>query len=61
LRLTEKVGSLPKDFTVTATTSTAPFAAVECGEKHIYGIQFHPEVAHTPQGTLLAVVNGKAA
>ncbi|KAI8852567.1 hypothetical protein BC829DRAFT_384665 [Chytridium lagenaria] len=38
---------------VTAKTSTAPLAAVQHTTKKIYGIQFHPEVTHTPQGALI--------
>ncbi len=33
------------------TTSTCPAAAIECPEKGFYGVQFHPEVNHTPKGT----------
>ncbi|MBN1464195.1 glutamine-hydrolyzing GMP synthase [candidate division KSB1 bacterium] len=40
---------LPKDFTVMAHTPNAPIAAIK-NNRGIYGIQFHPEVAHTPQG-----------
>ena len=33
------------------TTPTCPAAAIECPEKGFYGVQFHPEVNHTPKGT----------
>lgn len=49
----DQVTSLPTGFVVTAATNTAPFAAVERIEDRIYGIQFHPEVTHTPAGGLL--------
>jgi GMP synthase (glutamine-hydrolysing) len=39
------------DFKVIAKTSTAPFAAIRHTSKSIFGIQFHPEVTHTPCGT----------
>ncbi|MBO8169129.1 MAG: glutamine-hydrolyzing GMP synthase [Thermoanaerobacteraceae bacterium] len=40
----------PQGFTVTAKTANAPVAAMANEEKKLYGIQFHPEVRHTPQG-----------
>ena len=49
----DQVSDLPAGFHVTASTSTAPLAAIENKDKHIYGIQFHPEVTHTPEGKTL--------
>jgi GMP synthase (glutamine-hydrolysing) len=40
----------PEGFRVTATTSSSPCAAFESPERGLYGVQFHPEVAHTPKG-----------
>ncbi|WP_105615629.1 glutamine-hydrolyzing GMP synthase [Vallitalea okinawensis] len=40
----------PKGFDITATTETCPVAAMENKEKKLYGVQFHPEVLHTPEG-----------
>jgi GMP synthase (glutamine-hydrolysing) len=40
---------LPEGFTLTAETSNA-VAGIENLERRIWGVQFHPEVAHTPQG-----------
>lgn len=40
----------PKGFTVLASTASAPVAAFCNLEKNIFGVQFHPEVAHTPKG-----------
>ena len=40
----------PDGFTVTATTGDAPVASLENRERAIYGVQFHPEVVHTPYG-----------
>ncbi len=40
----------PPGFTALASSSVSPVAAVEDAERSIYGIQFHPEVVHTPYG-----------
>jgi GMP synthase (glutamine-hydrolysing) len=40
----------PPGFTALASSSSSPVAAVEDVERSIYGIQFHPEVVHTPYG-----------
>jgi GMP synthase (glutamine-hydrolysing) len=40
----------PPGFTALASSSGSPVAAVENAERGIYGIQFHPEVVHTPYG-----------
>jgi GMP synthase (glutamine-hydrolysing) len=40
----------PPGFTALASSSVSPVAAVEDAERDIYGIQFHPEVVHTPYG-----------
>jgi len=40
----------PPGFTALASSSESPVAALESVERGIYGIQFHPEVVHTPYG-----------
>jgi GMP synthase (glutamine-hydrolysing) len=40
----------PEGFAVTATTADAPVAALESPARRIWGVQYHPEVSHTPQG-----------
>jgi GMP synthase (glutamine-hydrolysing) len=40
----------PPGFTALAASSASPVAALESTERDIYGIQFHPEVVHTPYG-----------
>ena len=47
----DKVTSLPAGFAVTASTENAEIAALENSEKNVYGVQFHPEVYHTTNGT----------
>jgi len=44
------VETAPPGFSVTAKTETIPAAAMENREHGLYGVQFHPEVAHTPCG-----------
>src|SRR5213082_1571256 len=46
----DEVTALPKDFRIVGTTDGCDFAAVENPERKLYGLQFHPEVAHTPRG-----------
>jgi GMP synthase (glutamine-hydrolysing) len=40
----------PPGFTALASSSASPVAALESVQRGIYGIQFHPEVVHTPYG-----------
>lgn len=47
---TDYVSQAPEGFKVIGTTSQCPVAAMENTEKKIYGVQFHPEVEHTPFG-----------
>ena len=46
----DEVTALPSGFRVAARTTGSPFAAVEDPQRRLYGLQFHPEVAHTPRG-----------
>lgn len=46
----DRVTQLPKGFKVLATSMNAPFAAIADEKRHFYGVQFHPEVVHTPDG-----------
>lgn len=41
---------LPEGFRPVANTGSSPFTAISNPERKIYGLQFHPEVTHTPQG-----------
>ncbi|MFH0748576.1 MAG: glutamine-hydrolyzing GMP synthase [Candidatus Bathyarchaeota archaeon] len=47
----DTVYSLPKDFEVLAHTENCPVAAFRHTEKHLYGLQWHPEVSDTQHGT----------
>ena len=44
------VASVPNGFTVAGRTPTCAVAAIAAPEKKLYGLQFHPEVAHTTRG-----------
>ncbi len=46
----DKLVKCPKDFHVVAVTENSPYAVIENTAKRLYGLQFHPEVAHTPRG-----------
>jgi GMP synthase (glutamine-hydrolysing) len=49
----DHVDVIPEGFTVTAATDTIPIAAMTDERRRFYGVQFHPEVTHTPQGAKL--------
>ncbi|MBA3654079.1 MAG: glutamine-hydrolyzing GMP synthase, partial [Actinobacteria bacterium] len=46
----DSIVAAPEGFDVTARTDEVPVAALEDRERRIYGVQFHPEVAHTARG-----------
>ncbi|MGH8999661.1 MAG: glutamine-hydrolyzing GMP synthase, partial [Acidimicrobiia bacterium] len=46
----DSITSAPPGFRVTASTPGAPVAALDDQERAVYGVQFHPEVVHTPRG-----------
>ncbi len=46
----DAVYAAPDGFTALASSTASPVAAVEDADRGIYGIQFHPEVVHTPYG-----------
>ena len=46
----DEVTALPEGFRIVGTTKGCDFAAVEDRQRKLYGLQFHPEVAHTPRG-----------
>jgi GMP synthase (glutamine-hydrolysing) len=46
----DKMTALPKDWTVLAHSGNSPIAAFADPSRRFFGVQFHPEVAHTPRG-----------
>jgi GMP synthase (glutamine-hydrolysing) len=46
----DHVNAPPPGFSVTASSENSPVAAFEHRERPLFGVQFHPEVAHTPRG-----------
>ena len=51
----DKVTELPPGFKLMASTESCPIAGMADEARHFYGVQFHPEVTHTKQGT--AIIN----
>ena len=49
----DSVTELPPQFKLMASTPSCPIAGMANEEKHFYGLQFHPEVTHTLQGTAI--------
>ena len=49
----DRVTRLPPGFRVVGVSEGAPFAAIADDARRFYGLQFHPEVVHTPHGAAL--------
>jgi GMP synthase (glutamine-hydrolysing) len=49
----DHVEKIPAGFEVASQTDNAPVAAIQHVERNLYGVQFHPEVNHTPRGEIL--------
>ncbi|HEX4125033.1 MAG TPA: glutamine-hydrolyzing GMP synthase, partial [Tepidisphaeraceae bacterium] len=49
----DQVHELPAAFVPLATTPTCPYAAARHRDRPFYGVQFHPEVTHTPRGEVI--------
>ncbi len=49
----DRVMDIPEGFRVVGTSDNAPFAAIADDDRQYYGVQFHPEVVHTPDGAQL--------
>ena len=46
----DRINAIPDGFEVIGTSDGSPFAIIANENKRIYGVQFHPEVVHTPDG-----------
>jgi GMP synthase (glutamine-hydrolysing) len=46
----DSVSEVPEGFVCVASTPSTPVAAMEDRERRLFGVQFHPEVVHTPRG-----------
>ena len=46
----DSISRLPEGFHATAQTDSTPYAGLVDASRNLYGIQFHPEVVHTPRG-----------
>jgi len=46
----DRISALPEGFETFGITENSPFAVIGDPKRQIYGLQFHPEVAHTPKG-----------
>ena len=46
----DRIEAIPKGFRVAATSETSPYAVIADDGRRLYGVQFHPEVVHTPDG-----------
>jgi len=49
----DHVARVPAGFAVVAESANAPVCAIQDANRQLYGVQFHPEVNHTPRGELL--------
>ena len=49
----DKITAIPLGFDVVAASQGSPYAVIADEGRRFYGIQFHPEVAHTPRGALM--------
>lgn len=49
----DEISKIPPGFAVLASTENSPIAAFAFEERKIFGLQFHPEVVHTPQGKVI--------
>jgi len=49
----DQVSKMPKGFKVVASTKNSKLTIIENSKDNFYGVQFHPEVTHTPKGKIL--------
>ena len=49
----DRITKMPPGFTVAGVSPNAPFAVIQDEKRKYYGLMFHPEVVHTPDGAKL--------
>ena len=49
----DRITAIPQGFEVVATSTGSPYAVIADEARRFYGVQFHPEVVHTPRGALI--------
>ena len=49
----DQVSKMPKNFKIIASTKNSKLTIIENTKENFYGVQFHPEVTHTPKGKIL--------
>ncbi len=49
----DKITAIPPGFEVVATSESSPYAVIADEKRRFYGVQFHPEVVHTPRGATI--------
>ena len=49
----DKITAIPPGFSAIATSESSPYAVIADEKRRFYGVQFHPEVVHTPRGATL--------
>jgi GMP synthase (glutamine-hydrolysing) len=49
----DQIKKLPEGFNILASTETCPIASFANYQKNLFGVQFHPEVGHTPKGKVV--------
>ena len=49
----DTITAIPPGFEIIATSAGSPYAVIADEGRRLYGVQFHPEVAHTPRGALI--------
>ena len=49
----DRITQMPPGFTVAGVSANAPFAVIQDEKRKYYGLMFHPEVVHTPDGAKL--------
>jgi len=49
----DRITAIPPGFEVAASSDSSPFAVIADERRRLYGVQFHPEVVHTPHGAAM--------